>query len=85
MAWLGARRFVEMLEAEPEMTWALLLHLSRRGLKSQLLLDCLNYQTIRERVAYFLAGMHDLSDGRSSCSPPPRPCGPTPCGSTAPR
>ena len=69
VAWLGARRFVEMLEAEPEMTWALLLHLSRRGLKSQLLLDCLNYQTIRERVAYFLAGMHDLSDGEEFLLP----------------
>ena len=47
------------------MMYSLLLYVSQRGLKNQLQLNCLNYQTIRQRVAFWLVGMdHLYEDGQ---------------------
>jgi len=43
------------------MMYSFMLYISKRGLKNQMLLNCLNYQTIQERVAYWLIGMNNLS------------------------
>lgn len=63
VAWLPAPVFEEMLAGDPAMTYALMLHISRRGLKNQMLLDCLAYQTIRQRVAFWLVTMGELEGG----------------------
>ena len=41
--------------------YALLLYISQRGLKNQLYLHCLGYQTIRQRVAYWIVGMNNIT------------------------
>ena len=51
----------EMLEKDQGLMYALLLYVCQRGLKDQLYLNCLNYQTIRERIAYWIVGLHNLS------------------------
>ena len=51
----------EMLEKDRQLLYALLLYVSQRGLKNQLYLNCLNYQTIRERIAYWIVGMHNIA------------------------
>ena len=38
----------------------LLLYVSQRGLKNQLYLNCMNYLTIRERIAYWLVGIQKI-------------------------
>lgn len=65
VAWMPASRFVEMIEEDTRMMYSLLLYVSQRGLKNQLQLNCLNYQTIRQRVAFWLVGMdHLYEDGQ---------------------
>mgnify|MGYP000084436855 FL=1 len=53
----------EMLERDNLLMYSLLLYISQRGLKDQLYLNCLNYQTIRERIAYWIVGMNDIVAG----------------------
>ena len=59
--WVPVQVMEEMLEKDRQLLYALLLYVSQRGLKNQLYLNCLNYQTIRERVAYWIVGMNNLA------------------------
>lgn len=61
VAWISTSDFEEMIEQDPVLMYAFMLYLSKRGMKNQLMLNCLNYQTIRKRIAYWLLGMHNLS------------------------
>ena len=54
-----------MLSSDPRLTSALLLYLSQRGLKNQLYLNCLNYQTIRERIAYWILEILNIQTGQT--------------------
>jgi CRP-like cAMP-binding protein len=60
VAWMPAATFERMIEEDTDMMYSLLLYISQRGLKNQLYLSCLNYQTIRQRVAFWLVGMDHL-------------------------
>lgn len=69
--WVPVHVMEEMLEKDRYLMYALLLYISRRGLKNQLYLNCLNYQTIRQRIAYWIVGMHSISPAeavRMPCS-----------------
>lgn len=59
--WVPVYVMEEMLSKDQQLMYALLLYISQRGLKNQLYLHCLNYQTIRERVAYWIVGMNNLT------------------------
>ena len=59
--WVPVQVMEEMLEKDRQLLYALLLYVSQRGLKNQLYLNCLNYQTIRERIAYWIVGMHNIA------------------------
>ncbi len=59
--WVPVYVMEEMLSKDQQLMYALLLYISQRGLKNQLYLHCLNYQTIRERVAYWIVGMNNLA------------------------
>ncbi|MFR2692391.1 MAG: hypothetical protein ACLTBV_16860 [Enterocloster bolteae] len=61
MLWVPVQVMEEMLEKDRQLLYALLLYVSQRGLKNQLYLNCLNYQTIRERIAYWIVGMHNIA------------------------
>ena len=61
VAWIATSVFERMLQDDSEMMYSFMLYISKRGLKNQMLLNCLNYQTIQERVAYWLIGMNNLS------------------------
>lgn len=65
VVWIPTQVMEEMLKEEPELMHALLLYISERGLKNQLYLNCLNYQTIRGRIAYWIVGMHNLTPSQS--------------------
>lgn len=60
VAWIPVAIFEKILE-EPDMMYCFMLYISKRGLKNHLLLNCLTYRLIRERVAYWITGMHDIS------------------------
>ena len=59
--WVPVHVMEEMLEKDQQLMYALLLYICQRGLKDQLYLNCLNYQTIRERIAYWIVGLHNLA------------------------
>lgn len=63
VAWIPVQVMAEMLERDTQLMYSLLLYISQRGLKDQLYLNCLNYQTIRERVAHWIVGMNDIAPG----------------------
>lgn len=65
VAWIPVEVLEEMLERDSLLMYSLLLYISRRGLKDQLYLNCLNYQTIRERIAYWIVGMNDIVPGET--------------------
>lgn len=67
--WIPLEILDEMLTADPQLMSALLFHVSQRGLKNQLYLNCLNYQTIRERIAYWIVGIQKI-DPRMSIRMP---------------
>ena len=58
--WIPIPVLEEMLSQDSRLTGALLTYVSRRGLKNQLYLNCLNYQTIRERIAYWAVGIQRI-------------------------
>lgn len=60
VAWIPAPVFEKMLWEDAMMAHALMLHISRRGLKNQILLDCIGYKTIRQRIACWLVSMGKL-------------------------
>lgn len=65
VVWVPVHVMEDMLEKDQPLMYALLLHISQRGFKNQLYLNCLNYQTIRERIAYWIVGMHNIAPAES--------------------
>lgn len=65
VVWVPVYMMEEMLAKDRLLMYALLLYISQRGLKNQLYLNCLNYQTIRERIAYWITGMHNIAPQES--------------------
>lgn len=65
VVWVPAYVMEEMLAKDRHLMYALLLYISQRGLKNQMYLKCLNYQTIRERIAYWITGMHNIAPQES--------------------
>lgn len=63
--WIPIHVFEQMLSSDPRLTSALLLYLSQRGLKNQLYLNCLNYQTFRERIAYWILEILNIQPGQT--------------------
>ena len=53
----------ELLTKDLELMGALLRYVSQRGLKNQLYLHCFHYQTIRERIAYWIVGIKKIEPG----------------------
>lgn len=71
VVWVPVCVLEEMLSKDQQLMYALLLYISQRGLKNQMYLNCLNYQTIRERIAYWIVGMNNLTPNeavRMPCS-----------------
>lgn len=58
--WIPIFLLEEMLSADAGLVSALLCYVSQRGLKNQLYLNCLNYQTVRERIAYWIVGIRKI-------------------------
>ena len=58
--WIPIYILDEMLTGDPQLMGALLRYVSQRGLKNQLYLNCMNYQTIRERIAYWIVGIQKI-------------------------
>ena len=52
--------FERMLEEDHDMMYAFMLYISKRGMKNQALLNCLYYQTLTQRVAFWLVSMNNL-------------------------
>lgn len=65
VVWVPVYVLEEMLARDRPLMYALLLYISQRGLKNQLFLNCLNYQTIRERIAFWITGMHNIAPQES--------------------
>lgn len=63
IVWIPVNVMEEMLATDPQLMYALILYISHRGLKNQLFLNCLNYHTIRERIAFWIVGMHNITMG----------------------
>lgn len=63
ICWIPIPVLEEMLGEDPALTGGLLNYLSQQGLKNQLYLNCLNYQTIRERVAFWILGIQKIEEG----------------------
>lgn len=61
VAWMRISDMEEMLKSDAELSYAFMLYLSKRGMKNQMLLSCLEYQTIRERIAYWLININPMS------------------------
>ncbi|OUO90770.1 cyclic nucleotide-binding protein [Gordonibacter sp. An230] len=59
--WLDTSFFELMLRTDSQMLYRFMLYLSKRGLKNQMLLCCLRYQTIRERIAFWVLWMDDVA------------------------
>lgn len=60
LAWIPVEIFEKLLE-DPDMMYSFMLYISKRSLKNHLLLNCLSYRLIRERIAYWIVGLNDLS------------------------
>lgn len=69
VTWIPLLVLEEMLTEQPQILSALLLYVSQRGLKNQLYLNCLNYQTIRERIAYWILGIQNMNSGKEILLP----------------
>lgn len=58
--WIPIPLLEEMLTEDPRLMSALLLYVSQRGLKNQMYLNCLNYHSIRQRIAYWAVGIQKI-------------------------
>lgn len=61
VAWIATSVFERMLREDPEMMYSFLLYTAERGMKNQTLLNCLHYQTIQQRISFWLLSMNNLS------------------------
>lgn len=66
VVWVPVQVMEEMIKEDQELMYALLQYISQRGLKNQLYLNCMSYQTIRNRIAYWIVGMHSIAPDRKS-------------------
>lgn len=73
VCWIPAHQFEELIQEDHKLMYSFMLYMSQRGLKNQLLINCLNYHSIRQRIAYWLLGMNDLSENEVI----PLPCSQT--------
>lgn len=62
VAWMNASDMEEMLNNDHDMMYSFMLYLSKRGMKNQLMLSCLDYRTIRERIAFWITNMNRISE-----------------------
>lgn len=62
IAWIDKDEFLEIIKKDPEILYDMLMHISIRGYKSQLQLRCMNYNKVRERLAYWIVEMNDIED-----------------------
>lgn len=63
VAWISVSDMEKIFSRDHDMMYAFMLYTARRGMKNQFLLSCLEYRTIRERIAYWIATMSELSKG----------------------
>lgn len=70
VVWIPIEVLDEMLTRDPQLAGALLRYVSQRGLENQLYLNCMNYQTIRQRIAYWAVGIQRIEPGRAVRLPP---------------
>lgn len=61
VAWISVYDMEDLLAKDHDMVYTFMLYMARRGLKNQLLLSCVERQTIRERIAYWLTTMSQFS------------------------
>ena len=61
VVWIPVNIFEKMLSGSIELTTSFMFYISKRALKSRLLLNCLNYSTIRQRVAYWILSMNNIN------------------------
>lgn len=61
VAWISVYDMENLLAKDHDMMYAFMLYMAGRGLKNQLLLSCVERQTIRERIAYWLTTVSHLS------------------------
>lgn len=61
VVWIPVNIFEKMLSENIELTASFMFYISKRALKSQLLLNCLNYSTIRQRIACWILSMNDIN------------------------
>lgn len=62
IAWLDKDEFKEIIKKDPEILYDMLIHISKRGYKAQLQLTCMNYNKVRERLAYWIVEMNHIED-----------------------
>lgn len=62
--WIPIDVLEAMLTGDPLLLGALLRHVSQHGLRDQLYLNCLHYQTIRQRIAYWAVGIQKMGPRR---------------------
>ena len=61
VAWINAKTFAVMLQEDRRLSYLFVLYLSKRGLKSQMLLGLTCYRTVRERVAFWILWMEKIA------------------------
>ena len=61
VAWMPASVFERMIQEDHDMLYSFMLYIAHRGMKNQTLLNCLHYQTIHQRIAFWLLSMNNLS------------------------
>ena len=62
--WLETQFFELMLKTDSQIMYRFMLYMSKRGLKNQMLLRCLRYQTIRKRIAFWVLWMDDITQSK---------------------
>lgn len=64
VVWMNANQFRTLVHQNANLSQAMIYYMSCRGYRDQLLLRCIGYKTIRERLAFWLLGIHQR-DGDS--------------------
>ncbi|HAT55133.1 MAG TPA: hypothetical protein DCW31_07845 [Lactobacillus sp.] len=58
VVWMNANQFRDLVHHHTELSQAMIYYMSCRGYRDQLLLRCIGYKTIRERLSFWLLGIH---------------------------
>lgn len=64
VAWINSKTFEVMIQEDRHLSYLFMLYLSKHGAKSQMLLSCTCFQTIRERVAFWILWTERLSSDK---------------------